>query len=52
MTYANGVIDGKMGVYADNYGGLIEERKYDKGKLVDHKIHPPKRIPKKSKVKK
>jgi antitoxin component YwqK of YwqJK toxin-antitoxin module len=52
MTYVNGVIDGKMGIYADNYGDLLEERKYDKGQLIDRKTYPPKRTPKKSKVKK
>ncbi len=52
MTYKNGIIEGEMGIYADNQDGLLEERKYEKGKLLEHKIYPPKRKQAKSKGKK
>ena len=49
MKYNHGTIDGKMGIYADDYNGLLEERKYERGKLVETKTYPPKRIAAKSK---
>jgi antitoxin component YwqK of YwqJK toxin-antitoxin module len=49
MTYVNGIINGEMKIKNDYQEGPIEERLYDHGKLLDQKVYPVSRRPKKQK---
>jgi hypothetical protein len=46
MHYNNGVLDGDMKLYGEHHSGLLEERTYAKGKLIEQKVYPrPKKRP-------
>ena len=49
MTYINGVIDGEVQIREDHREGPIEEWQYVYGKLVEQKVYPVSRRPKKNK---
>ena len=39
IRYKNGILNGDVNIYADKDKGLIENRKYENGQLIDRTIH-------------